>query len=368
MSDRRERIPASEITEPKRWELPYWTDPPHEVRAQMEREEKERATAAGEVLEEDEIEIEPLTAEQLEEIRQEAYDAGLEEGLKEGREKGEKEGHQEGHKKGLDEGQAEGRKLGFDAGTEKGESQAKQKGESEIAQTNEKLNSVINELSEQLKQNKKMLEAALPDLVIALAQAVVAAELKQGSEHIVDLVRQAMDALPMESGQVKIQLNPQDMSYIEAAFKDTDLAGSLESKETIEAGGCHIHSRYSAVDFTLQTRWQSILKQYNKQLLLGLNATENEPDIIPVDASEAATTAPKIEPAADIEQAAGTEPSAETKEAAEPDQAVNTEQSTDPEQAAEIEQAVNTEQSAEPEQATNTDPETDVSNHQEPSP
>lgn len=279
MSDRRERIPASEIPDPQRWQLPSWGEPSHEVRAQMEQEEKDRAAAAGEVLvEEDEIEVEPLTAEQLEEIRQEAYDAGLEEGLKEGREKGEKEGHEAGHEKGLNEGQIEGRKLGFDAGFEKGESKALAKGEEEIAKTNGTLNSTINELAHELKQHKHILEDNLPLLVTSLAQAVIAAELSQGSEHIVNLVKLALDAFPMESGQINIHVNPQDLPFLEAAFENTDLAKSLMSEDNMEAGGCRLSSRYSAVDFTLDSRWQNILKQYNKQLAMGLNDVENLPE------------------------------------------------------------------------------------------
>ncbi len=71
------------MAESKNWNLPFWTEPASVIKA---REKEEAET----IVEEEEIEIEPLTAEQLEQIRQEAYNEGLQQGLVEGRQKGEK--------------------------------------------------------------------------------------------------------------------------------------------------------------------------------------------------------------------------------------------------------------------------------------
>jgi hypothetical protein len=63
MSDRRERIPAAEVPDPKLWKLPFWTEPKHIVQAEVEAEEEDDSEV---LIEEEEIEIEPITAEQLE--------------------------------------------------------------------------------------------------------------------------------------------------------------------------------------------------------------------------------------------------------------------------------------------------------------
>ncbi len=238
MIERRERIPAAEVIEPKRWKMPYWTEPESVIKA---REEAEAET----VVEEEEIEVEPLTAEQLELIRQEAYNEGLEQGLIEGRQNGEKVGRKEGHAEGLKSGQEEGHKLGYETGHKEGESKAQAQGEKETALEIANLQVIIKQLSEEFSQHKNTLEDVLPNLVEQLASAVVTEELSQGSEHIVALVNAALDALPMDKSQLQIEINPADLPFLEAVFEQSEWSGQLKADEKIEAGGCRLHTTHS---------------------------------------------------------------------------------------------------------------------------
>jgi len=268
MTERRERIPADEVKESKRWNLPYWTEPNHLVHSEEPAEDEEV------LVEEEELEVEPFTAEQLEVIRQEAFNEGLEQGLVEGRQKGEKLGHEEGYQEGLKQGQDEGRKLGFDAGFEQGEKQAFENGTEENKKHAEQLQSIFKSIKQQIEEQKQALNEDLPDIILAMAKAVITEELSQGSEHIVHLVEQALDALPLDSGDLKIDVNPEDLPFIEAAIEQGDFEGVAHGSDDIEAGGCRVHTRYSTVDFTLSSRWAAIEKQYRNQLQLSLNAQE----------------------------------------------------------------------------------------------
>ncbi|MAA72857.1 MAG: hypothetical protein CL679_14145 [Bermanella sp.] len=275
MSERRERIPASEVKDSKRWNLPFWTEPKHlvhnEEHAQDEQEEV--------LVEDEEIEVEPLTADQLESIRQEAFNEGLEQGLVEGRQKGEKLGHEDGYKEGLVQGKEEGRKLGFDSGFEQGEKQAFSNGSEENEKQSKKLQAILSSIETQITEQKTQLTDNLPDIILAIAKAVITQELSQGSEHIVKLVEQALNALPLDSGELKIEVNPQDLPFIEAAIEQGDFDGVAHATDNIEAGGCKVHTRYSSVDFTLSSRWADIEKQYRHQLQLSLNADDSEDDL-----------------------------------------------------------------------------------------
>ncbi|NVK39514.1 MAG: hypothetical protein HWE18_16425 [Gammaproteobacteria bacterium] len=269
MSERRERIPAEEVSEPKRWNLPFWTEPKHVVHSE-EHDEEEVS------VEEEEIEVEPLTAEQLETIRQEAFNEGLEQGLIEGRQKGEKLGYDEGHAEGFKQGEQEGKRLGFDAGFETGEKQAFQNGTLEQEKIAKRFIALLQDAHQQLTDSKQQLLNDIPDIILAMAKAVITEELSQGSEHIITLVQQALDALPLESGELKIEVNPQDLPFIEAAIEQGEFEGVAHSSDNIAAGGCRIHTRYSSVDFTLSERWAHIEKQYRHQLQLALNQDEDD--------------------------------------------------------------------------------------------
>ncbi len=297
MVERKERIPADEIAEPKLWNLPYWTEPASVIKA------REKAEAEPVVVEEDEIEVEPLTIEQLEHIRQEAYNEGLQQGLVEGRQKGEKLGFDAGNAEGLVKGQEEGRKLGFEAGQDEGKKQALDESKLQTDETVEQLKSAIAKMEDQLNQQKSAMEELLPDLVTMLAKAVVGEELDQGSEHIVALVNTALAALPLQQHQLNIEINPLDLPYLEAAFMGSEFESCLSKSDKIEAGGCVISSEYSLVNFSQSDRWQSVLKEYNSQLQLGL-----------------------LQPEQEQEQ----KPEAELKVEAESDSELNTKQTQDP--------------------------------------
>ena len=275
MIERRQRIPAEEVIEPKRWNLPYWVEPEAVVKAREKEQAKAEKEADTEVeVEEEEIEVEPLTAEQLENIRQDAYNEGLQQGLVEGRQKGEKLGAQEGRKEGLTAGTEEGRKLGFEAGNHEGKKQALEEGEKQTQQTIDDLQSVINNLSEALSSHKNSIENFLPELVTQLAQAVINEELSQGSEHIVALVKLALAALPVEKSDLSIELNSKDLPFLEAAFEQENIQAKLSVVDEISAGGCRLVTSKSVADFTLEDRWQNVLAQYNRQLQLGLMQDE----------------------------------------------------------------------------------------------
>lgn len=256
-----DRIPAEEVLDSKPWHLPYWVEPPHLVQQEDDV-----------LVEEEEIEVEPLTAEQLEQIRQKAYNEGLEQGLIEGRQKGEKLGYESGHKEGVEEGHKEGLVNGLAEGKEQGEAQALQEGKARTDQKVAELKSVLNELYQPLKQEKEQLDTLLPELVLKLVEQIVEAELGPGSDHAVRFVKQALLDLPTGAENIQIFLNALDLPYVEAAIEQEpnwNNQWSIQEDKNIQAGGCRIVSHESIVDFTREKRWQKLLNQFVENYQLG---------------------------------------------------------------------------------------------------
>lgn len=317
MTDRRERIPAAEITDPKRWNLPYWTTPPHVIQA--EREEQARALAkekAEQALaeigdQEIEIEVQPYTAEQLENIRQQAYNEGLEQGLIEGRQKGETLGHEAGYQEGLTQGVAAGKLSGEEQGRIAIEKKLTQVQVQQAQEHAQQVSAILKGMQNFLIKQSQNIEKVLPELVEKLARAVVGEELNQGSEHIVSLVQFAMDALPLSSEHLQIELNEADVPYLESAFEMADFSAKIFVNKQISAGGCKIKTQHSHINFTLDERWTRIIQQYHDQLSLA-SLNDGDDDITDpsqellepvVDAFSAQTVSQVLEETAQAEPA-----------------------------------------------------------------
>jgi flagellar assembly protein FliH len=158
-SDDEEFQASSEDIDIKPWDLPYWKGTPKKDESDINAEEAEQ-------LEEVEL-VEPLTVEDIEKIRNEAYEEGFLQGLNEGRDKGEKEGREQGialgKAEGLKQGQQEGNRIGFEAGEAEGLASGKQHIEQAATQ--------LFQLSEQLQHSLIDKDAAIPQVISQLIQS-----------------------------------------------------------------------------------------------------------------------------------------------------------------------------------------------------
>lgn len=256
MKDRRhlDRIPSEELTAYERWELPLLDQQGNEVARVEERD------------------VKPLTAGDIEEIRQAAYedgraaghDAGYTDGLTKGREQGHKEGYEAGHA----EGTAAGRETSLE--------NARQ----DIDAGLERLEAVMGELLDPIRRHEDELETALLNLTTVLARAVVFRELATDSSHIKAVVREAVASLPSTRENVTIRVNPADADWVrEVAGRFESETGVVED-ETILAGGCKVETRHSLVDFTAEKRFQKAV-----QSMLDRQLASDEPgDSVELDA------------------------------------------------------------------------------------
>ncbi|MFC3120411.1 flagellar assembly protein FliH [Agaribacter flavus] len=206
-----------------------------------------------------EEEAKPLTAEQIEEIRQAAYQEGLETGHAEGFAKGQEEGLEAGKKEGLASGQDEGYQAGLE--------QAK----TELEQTLTHLNGIISSLNAPFKKVNDELEKELALLAISLAKAIVQQEVATNSNILIDAVKQGIGALPLNEKSYQIFINDEDKSIISeyvTSYKgeQSDIdnimqAAQLISDDNIARGGAKIVTQNNAVDMSIERRTQQVFAQ-----------------------------------------------------------------------------------------------------------
>lgn len=202
---------------------------------------------------EDEMAVKPLTASDMEQIRQAAYDEGFAEGKEDGFSKGYAEGREQGQQDGINQGLAEGKKSGL------------AEGQAETEQKLLVLTQLIDQLQQPLQQLDKQVEQSLLQLALAMAQAVIATEVKTNPDVILQALQQATDVLPMQAGNMVIKLHPDDLAVVEQHYSAEQIAErgwQLRAEPAMAQGGCVVETKQSTVDRTLRQRIESSLEHF----------------------------------------------------------------------------------------------------------
>lgn len=298
-------IPAEEAEDAKPWRLPFWTEPPAwlvEKEQQEKAQQQEAAEESGESL--------PLpTAEELENIRRDAYNDGLEQGLIEGRQQGLKDGYDDGQKEGyqaaFEQGQKEGREQGFKSGEEDG----RRKGQADINAVVQRLQRVINTLQAEISSRDRQLPDVLAGLVTQICQRVLQTELAEGALSIHQFVRRALDELPAGEDNVRVFVGPDDARHLRNSLEMTgdELHFSVDDK--LPAGSCRVESEHSLVEYSAQENLSQLLDHIQPQLLQAAASFPDEREQLEWDAPTAAD--PTADTVADTSADTMTDASAE---------------------------------------------------------
>jgi flagellar assembly protein FliH len=194
---------------------------------------------------EPEPEIRPPTAEELEAIRQAAYDEGLE--------SGQKEGFKQGFDKGMASGQAEIRAIAT------------------------RMRQICRSLLEPIPAQDEALEQALLELLKAICTRVVRRELLLDSRAIREIVREAIDCLRPATERIRIHLNPADAEQVTRELTAIDEQAAhwrILPHANISPGGCIVENDASLVDMRAEKRLTALIRQVYDRLEEGLAGDE----------------------------------------------------------------------------------------------
>ena len=258
------RILAEEAEDVKTWILP----PVHEgkVLSSAEKEAKDRRAALLKNSKESISTIDVpaptkktgMTAEEMQAI----FDAA------------EKDGFAQGHKEGYSKGNAEG----YEAGRQQGLMEMR----AQLVAEQQRFQKLAQALLHPVAEQDDDVEQLLLDVICTLTQSVVQRELLTDSTHILELVRQAVDALPVGSKNIRVSLNPDDLAAVEAYAAEQQLEWKFFGDAGLQPGGCRIDTLESRVDYSVSHRLQTLLEQFVTQQL----AAGEDDDVVQDDGEE----------------------------------------------------------------------------------
>ncbi len=230
-----ENTPPEQLSAWERWQLPNMdADIPTKSNA-LNIPGKERPRTVAE-LEEEESKVKPLTAEDLEAIRQAAYEDGLE------------------------QGREVGRAEGYDAGYLSGESDVK------AALT--RLSQISRALLEPIPQQDQELEQTLLHMVEQICKRVLHRELTIDSSSVTTVVQEAIDCINPGNQRLRIHLNKQDLELVLNHLHETgewEEGWRVLAHPTITPGGCIVETDTSMVDARAERRLASVIQQVYEQ-------------------------------------------------------------------------------------------------------
>ncbi|WP_439859056.1 flagellar assembly protein FliH [Pseudomonas sp. MBLB4136] len=230
-----ELIRAKDLGAFDRWALPSFDDGAEtaEQVAEAQAGEEQAAESQADVEDVPLEDVKPLTLDELEAIRQEAYNEGF----------------------------ATGEKDGFHAGQLK----AKQEADAALADKLAVLERLMSQLFEPIAEQDQQLEIAMVNLVSHMTRQVIQRELSSDSSQIRQVLREALKLLPMGAGNVRIHLNPQDFEVIKALRERHEESWRIVEDDAMLPGGCRVESEHSRIDASMETRLEQALKQLFEQ-------------------------------------------------------------------------------------------------------
>lgn len=241
-----------ELQDAESWEIPMVEDPKQSVDDAKTNAFKMRSEWKYEPPEE-EIEILPPTAEEIEAIRQAARDEGFEEGKQQGFDEGKAEGIELGLIEGREQGHAEGLQQGLDEGKALVDAQATL------------WQQLAEKLHQPLSQANSVTQDQLVKLAVSLARGVIRTEITTNEQVIYQALSEGLKALPINQAQYQIHMNPEDVALVKAHFGEATLKEKqwqLVEAPSMERGGCDITTEHNAVDVSIERRTKDVIDRF----------------------------------------------------------------------------------------------------------
>ncbi|WP_045860427.1 flagellar assembly protein FliH [Teredinibacter purpureus] len=176
----------------------------------------------------------PPTAEQLQEMADQAQ----------------QEGYADGFKQGMEKGVSQGEVSGLKAGELKAYKETKKRSDDEIA----RLAAIASQLFDPLQNQDQQLENIIVSMVVSLSKRLLGDEISAAPEKIVTIVNRAVKALPVGASNITVFVNEEDAQLIDASIPPEHRTWDIMNDAALARGGCRIETADSLIDYSVETR------------------------------------------------------------------------------------------------------------------
>jgi len=150
----------------------------------------------------------------------------------------------------------------YDEAFQKGHAEGVAAGEQLVRQRAARYDELLRALSKPFDRLDESVEKQLVELAIAMVKQLFRREVKINPTHIIGVVREAVQLLPVSSRNVQVHLHPDDASLVRESLSpaEGEPAWSIVEDPLITHGGCRITTDNSQIDATAEARLQSVIQ------------------------------------------------------------------------------------------------------------
>lgn len=228
------------------WTLPSFDKDNNGIVSSEEKIAQDRQAAEvaeDESIDDVEADVEPLTAQQLEEIRLQA--------------------HKEGYQAGYDEGRVHGVEAGTHDGRKQGEQAVRAELEPALKSETRLLSDLTSQIQSLVDQQQEQLKPLILNMVTGLTRHFIEGELQQNPAILNQLVAQGVQALPGKFEELTVYVHPEQREVISQTLTIPDVRITVKADNNLGRWDGRIQSEFSQVMLDFDARWQALLEQFD---------------------------------------------------------------------------------------------------------
>lgn len=152
-------------------------------------------------------------------------------------------------------------KAAYEEAWQNGHAEGFKAGEQAVLQRAARYDELLHALCKPFDQLDNSVEKQLVELAIAVVKQLFRREIKIDPSHVIGVVREAIQLLPVASRTVQVHLHPDDAALVRETLSpaEGEPAWSIVEDPLITHGGCKVTTENSQVDATAEARLQAVI-------------------------------------------------------------------------------------------------------------
>jgi flagellar assembly protein FliH len=134
-------------------------------------------------------------------------------------------------------------------------------GQKAVQQRAARYDELLLALSRPFDQLDNSVEKQLVELAIAIVKQLFRREVRINPGHVIGVVREAIQLLPIASRAVQVHLHPDDAALVRETLSpaEGEPAWSIVEDPLVTHGGCRVTTENSQIDATTEARIQAVI-------------------------------------------------------------------------------------------------------------
>ena len=135
-------------------------------------------------------------------------------------------------------------------------------GEAAARERADRLDELLAALARPFDELDDQIEKQLVELAMTVVRQLFRREIKLNPSHVIGVVREAIQLLPVASRNVRVHLHPDDASLVRDTLSpaEGELAWSIVEDPLTARGGCRVTTENSQIDATAESRLNALIR------------------------------------------------------------------------------------------------------------